>query len=490
MTPERYDVIVVGARCAGSSLATLLARRGLRVAVLERTTFPSDTLSSHLFETDALAFLDRLGLTEGLRATGAPVVDRTDTRVEDLYLDIPLPQQPGDVGGMMSVRRFLLDPLLAHAAQESGAELLMGAEVTALLREREHGHERERVTGVRVRLREGRDGDRGNGENGHGENGHGENVGAHGERGGQRERDLHARLVVGADGRHSTVAKLCGARRYNVTPNRRLLYWGFYEGADAGARPTFLSHRWQDRFILGIPSDGGLYQVLVWPEKAELDAFRADPQAALLQHARVCEPLTDTLAGAHQVGKTLGAVSWEGFFREAAGPGWVLTGDAGHFKSPSPGRGIGDAFIQAERLAAAIAGALGGSEAEMAGALGGSEGAIDAAMRDWGRWRDREFAEHYWLAYDLEDAGAVPAVLVELLRGLQRRERAGLFFDLLNHRVRPTQVLTPPRLLGATTRLLAGGRVKRGALLSELGTLGGQELRRRRLNRRPAYATA
>ncbi|HVR06342.1 MAG TPA: NAD(P)/FAD-dependent oxidoreductase, partial [Solirubrobacteraceae bacterium] len=367
MTPDRYDVIVVGARCAGSPLAALLARRGLRVALVERARFPSDTLSSHLFETDALAFLDRLGLTQRLRATGAPVVDHTDTRVEDLRLDIALPQRPGDVGGMMSVRRFLLDPLLAQAAQESGAELLVDAEVTHLL----HEHEHERVTGVRV-----------------------------------RERELRARLVVGADGRNSTVAKLVGARRYNVTPNRRLLYWGFFENADAGARPTFLSHRWDDRFILGIPSDGGLYQVLVWPEKAELDAFRADPDAALLAHARSCEPLADALAGARQVGKTLGAVSWEGFFREAAGPGWVLTGDAGHFKSPSPGRGIGDAFIQAESLAAAIAGALGAEDIHSAvgpgeadsasgttaGPVAGpaSAAAIDAAMRDWGRWRDRE----------------------------------------------------------------------------------------------------
>jgi len=468
MTQEPHDVVIVGARCAGSPLAALLARGGLRVAVVERATFPGDTLSSHLFETDALAFLHRLGLTAALRATGAPVVDHTATRVEDVQLDIALPQRPGDVGGMMSVRRLLLDPLLAQAAEEAGAEILFGTTVVGLL-----GDE-GRVTGVRIRDADG------------------------------AERDLRARLVVGADGRHSTVAKLVGARRYNVTPNRRLLYWGFFENADHGPRPTFLSHRWGDRFILGIPSDSGLYQVLVWPEKRELDAFRADPQAALLDHARACQPLADALAGARQVGKTLGTISYEGFFRDATGPGWVLAGDAGHFKSPSPGRGIGDAFIQVERLAPAIVGALGGSGAGSAGSGAGSAGsgagsagsgagsagsdaALDAALRDWGRWRDREFAEHYWLAYDLEDVGAAPAVLVELLRGLQRRGQAGLFFDLLNHRARPMQVLTPPRLLGSVGRLLASGRVGRGALLSELGTLGGQELRRRRLNRRPVY---
>ena len=323
MAADPYDVLIVGARCAGAPLAALLARAGARVALVERASVPSDTLSSHLFEADALAFLDRLGVIEPLLATGAPLVNHTDTRVEDLRLAMALPQLPGDVGGMISVRRHLLDPLLAGAAEEAGAEVMTGLTVSGLL------EDRGRVTGVRAR---------GAGENGAGKSG---------------EIQLRARLTVGADGRHSTIAKLCGARPYNVTPNRRLLYWAYFEGADPGPRPTFLSHRWDDRFILGIPSDSGLYQVLLWPEKDEREHFGADPQAAFLAHARTCEPIADALQSARPVGKVLGAVHWEGFFREAAGPGWVLSGDAGHFKSPSPGRGIGDAFLQADSLATA-----------------------------------------------------------------------------------------------------------------------------------------
>ncbi|HEY3758122.1 MAG TPA: FAD-dependent oxidoreductase [Solirubrobacteraceae bacterium] len=442
MAADRYDVVVVGARCAGAPLAALLARVGARVAVVERASFPSDTLSSHLFEADALAFLDRLGLIDALRATAAPLVGWTDTRVEDLRLSMALPQRPADVGGMASVRRSLLDPLLAGAAQESGAELYTATEVTALL------EERGRVAGVCVKDADG-------------------------------ERELRARLVVGADGRHSTVAKLCRARRYNVTPNQRLLYWAFFEAADAGTRPTFLTHRWDERFILGIPADSGLYQVLLWPEMAELEAFRADPAAAFIAHARTCEPIAQALADARQVGKVLGAVRWEGFFREASGPGWVLSGDAGHFKSPSPGRGIGDAFLQADSLAATIL-----------GALDRSDGELDAQLVRWGRRRDREFAEHYWLAYDFEEPGTVPAVLVEILRGLEKQGNAGLFFEVLNHRLRPSQLLTPPRVAAATARLLASGRVERGAFLRKLGALGGQDMRRRLHNRRPVYAAA
>ena len=188
-----YDVVVVGARCAGSPLAALLARAGARVALLEQARFPRDTLSSHLFQADALAFLDRLGLTERLRSTGAPFANRTDTRIGDVRLQVDWPRRPGDPGGITSIRRTVLDPILAAAAEEAGADVRFETKVTGLL------EEDGRVAGVRT-------------ESG----------------------ELPARLVVGADGRSSTVAPLCGSRRYNLTPNERALYWGFYEGAATG----------------------------------------------------------------------------------------------------------------------------------------------------------------------------------------------------------------------------------------------------------------
>jgi len=435
---ERYDVVVVGARCAGAPLATLLARRGVRVAVVEQAGFPRDTLSSHLFEADALAFLDRLGLTERLRATGAPFADRIDIRVEDEQLVESWPQQPGDVGGMASVRRLVLDPILAEAAEEAGAEVRMEAKAVGLV------PDGDRVAGLRVA-----------GESG--------------------ERELRARLVVGADGRHSTVADLCGSRRYNVVPNDRALYWGFFEGATAAPERTFITHRWADRFILGIHSDGGLYQLLVWPELADAARFRGDLEALFEDQLRSCEPVASAVAGARRVGKLFGAVRWEGFFREASGPGWVLVGDAGHFKDPAPGRGIGDAFLQADRLAPAIA-----------AGLEESDRALDAAMTRWGRWRDDEFAEHYWLAIDLGKSGELPSVLPELFGDLRRQGQIDRFFDLLNHRSSPSQVLTPPRLAKATARLM--GRRGRLSVLREVGALGADEMRRRWRNRRPAYS--
>jgi hypothetical protein len=271
------------------------------------------------------------------------------------------------------------------------------------------------------------------------------------------------------------VAALAGARRCNLVPNQRILYWGFFEGADADEL-TFVSHRWVDRFILGIPSDAGLYQALIWPEMEELPRFRADLEGSFMEQARSCAPVAAAIAGARRTGRLFGALRWVGFFREASGPGWVLTGDAGHFKDPGPGRGIGDAFLQAEHLAPAI--------------VAGLDGDLDAAMARWGRWRDDEFAEHYWFAGDTSAAGPPPAVLSEVVRGLHRRGDIGKFLDVLNHRARPSQVLTPPRLVGAVARAVARHPGERVQVLRETRDLLAQELRRRRLNRRPEYDAA
>jgi pimeloyl-ACP methyl ester carboxylesterase/2-polyprenyl-6-methoxyphenol hydroxylase-like FAD-dependent oxidoreductase len=434
-----FDVVVVGGRCAGSPLAALLVRAGLSVALVEQATFPRDTLSTHIFESAALAFLKRLGVLSAVRATGAPIVNRVDIRQEGFRAQVPAPQQPGDVGGAMSVRRLRLDPILMEAAAAAGAEVWMGAKVTALVRDR------GRVTGVRV----ARDGS---------------------------EQALEARLVVGADGRNSTVARLAGARKYNLTPNERFAYWSFFEGADPGPEPTVVFHRWSGNLVLGIPTDSGLYQVLALPGLSELPRFRQNLEESYLEYVHRCDPVAHALSGARRVGKLFGMLRWEGFFREATGPGWVLAGDAGHFKDPAPGQGIQDAFRQVESLAPAVI-----------GAINRSPSALDEALAGWARWRDEDAGEHYWLAADLGKAGPAPAVLPEIAQRLYERGKLDSFLDLFNHRSAPSKVLTPPRLAGATARLLTRGGCDRRALMGEVGALVAEDVRRKRLARHPHY---
>ena len=141
---DRFDVIVVGARCAGSPLATLLARQGLKVALLERATFPKDTLSTHIFQGPSINFLKRLGVLDKVYETGARPVTRLDGRQEELHYELDVPQRPGDEGGAMSVRRFVLDPILLNAASQAGAEVRMATNVTGLVRDG------DRVAGVKA----------------------------------------------------------------------------------------------------------------------------------------------------------------------------------------------------------------------------------------------------------------------------------------------------------------------------------------------------
>jgi flavin-dependent dehydrogenase len=289
------------------------------------------------------------------------------------------------------------------------------------------------------------------------------------------EGELRARLVVGADGRNSTVAHHVEARKYNVVPSERFAYWAFFEGADTGQEPTHVYHRWNERFVIATPCDNGLYQILVIPDMGELARFRGDLERCFMEYACGCEPVANALAGAARVGKFFGILHWTGFFREPSGPGWVLVGDAGHFKDPAPGRGIGDAFSQVDALVPAI---LEG--------LNGSGDAQDTRLARWGRWRNREFAEHYWLAKDLGKAGRLPAVLPQMISDLHAKGEIGRFLDLFTHREKPSQILSPARLFGSAARLLRHHSDRR-AVLSEVRTLIGQNAHRHLLNHRRSY---
>ncbi|MFD7102739.1 NAD(P)/FAD-dependent oxidoreductase [Streptomyces celluloflavus] len=433
-----FDVIVVGARCAGATLGALLARRGLRVAVLDQATEIRSTLSSNILQADSLAFLNRLGVMERLRAAGATTMSHVDMRLEEFRCRAAFPQEAGDVGGAACIRREVLDPVLVDAARTSGAEVRLGTRVVGMIRES------GRVTGVRAVS-------------------------------GGVETRLRARLVVGADGRNSKVAEACGSRMYHVSSGERSYYWTYFEGADTGPRPTFVFHRWGDRHMLGGPADNGLYIVGVSPQRHERESFRADLDGSVRAHAMRCAPIAEALSGATRASRIYGIRRFFGYFREAAGAGWVLLGDAGHFKDPAGGRGIGDAFHQAERLADAVGDAI------------GSGVRLDRAVAEFGRWRDRTYAEYYGLAADLGVAGPIAGVVPRVVRGLHARGKVDGVLNLLSHRSSVLEVLTPARVLGATGGHLLCAPGQRRATLRELGRLAATEIRRRNAMRKPVF---
>lgn len=434
-----YDAVIVGARCAGAPLAILLARAGLSVALVDRATFPSDTLSTHVFQNEGVAVLDRLGVLDTVRSSGAPWLEAIDLRVESLEVRHPLPCRPGDSGAWLCVRRPVLDDALVAAAAEAGAEVLTGQAVTDLV------NVDGRASGVATK------GDYG-------------------------EAVLSAPLVVGADGRNSMVARQVGARAYNLVPSQRIGCWGYYEGAATSDPAAVLLHRWDEEAILACPTDDELHLVAVLAPSERRDHYRDDPDAAFDDDVARCAGLAPILEGAKRVGPLRRMMRWTGYLRESAGPGWVLAGDAGHFKDPTPGQGISDALRQAEKLAPAVVGGLDGSAD------------LDESLTAWWHWRDDDAAEMAWFAGDLGRGGRVPPVLVEILTSLHEHGDFDEFLEVFSHRVAPSAVLTPPRMMAATSRLLARGDAPRSQILRQTKDIITQDVRRKRLNRKPAYA--
>ncbi len=145
---KQYDAIVVGARCAGSPTAMLLARKGYRVLVVDRTTFPSDTVSTHLIHPPGLGALKRWGLFDRVVATGCPPIDTYAFDFGPFTIE-GSPASP-DSPVSYAPRRTVLDKLLVDAASEAGVEVREGFTVEEVV------VDDGRVTGIRGHGRGGR----------------------------------------------------------------------------------------------------------------------------------------------------------------------------------------------------------------------------------------------------------------------------------------------------------------------------------------------
>jgi len=219
--------------------------------------------------------------------------------------------------------------------------------------------------------------------------------------------ELRAPLVVGADGTRSAVARMVGVREYHPTPSGRVFMWSYYE-ADPTDGEMWIG-KIGDHTYLGMPTDGGLTLVGICPSIERRDEVSADRDAVYDAGLRAWPQLHAGVDGARRDGSVRTMANMRGFFRPAAGPGWALVGDAGHFKDPTPGQGIADALRQSEKLAAAIT-----------RALDGSHRSPDEILRDWWRWRDEDAWEMYWLAHDMGAAGPTSPLAMRASGGSPR----------------------------------------------------------------------
>ena len=311
---KEYDAIVVGARAAGSPTAMLLARKGYDVLVVDRAEFPSDTMSTHVIHPPGMAALHRWGLADRIVASGCPALPVYRLDLGELVLSGRPRGLPG-APVAYAPRRIILDALLVEASAAAGAEVREGFSVEALI------VEDGMVRGISGHTRDG------------------------------KRVTERARVVIGADGVNSLVARMAGATTYDEVPPSEALYYAYWSSVDAAPEFQLFSH--EDRGFALIPTNDGLTIVLVaWPND-QFETNKRDLEGTYLRSIEADPVIADRVRGATRESKLVGT-RMSGFYRQAWGSGWAMVGDAGYHKDAVTAQGISDGFRDAEAVAAAL----------------------------------------------------------------------------------------------------------------------------------------
>jgi 2-polyprenyl-6-methoxyphenol hydroxylase-like FAD-dependent oxidoreductase len=335
-----HDVIVVGARVAGAATAMLLARQGVRVLLVDRARFGSDTISSHQVQVPGIARLNKWGLLGQLRAAGTPPVRQVRFDTGDVVLHGQFPACHG-VSELYSPRRTVLDALLVGAARVAGAE------VRDQFRTEELTWSGGAVTGIR-----------GSGR-------------------GAAPVTETARLVIGADGKHSLVARAAGAARYRHRPVLSFACYTYWSGLAVTGGEIYQR---PGRAVAVFPTDDDLTMVYMAAPLAEFAAFRADIEGNYLATLGTCGDLGERVRAGARAERLRTTPDQPNTFRASHGPGWALVGDAGVVMDSITAQGITNALRDAELLAQAVTDGLGGQR-RLAAALADHQRQRDIAIR-------------------------------------------------------------------------------------------------------------
>ncbi len=389
-----YDAIVVGARCAGSPAAMLLARKGYRVLLVDRATFPSDTMSTHFIHPPGIARLKRWGLLERVAASNCPSFYKMTFDIGPFALVGSPPPADGGVAEHYCPRRTVLDKILVDAAVEAGAELREGFLVQELLMDG------DRVTGIRGRAA-----------------GRGATV------------TEEARVVIGADGMRSLVARTVRAPEYNAKPALACAYYTYWSGVDIEGTEIYPRERW---ITIAFPTNDDLVCTFIeWPRE-EFHAVRTDVEGNFLKKLDLVPGLAERIRSGNREATFVGTTVLPNFFRKPHGPGWALVGDAGYHKDPYLAQGITDAFRDAELLAEAVDAGL--SERRT----------FDEAMTHYERQRNEAAMPSYELNCQLARLEAPPPEMQHLFAALRGNQtQTDRFFGALEGTVPIPEFFSP-----------------------------------------------
>jgi len=397
---DTYDAIVIGARCAGAPTAMLLARKGYRVLVVDRAEFPSDTVSTHVVQAPAVASLRRWGLLDQVVATGCPPIETYSMDFGPVVIEgTPLPVDGSSTA--YAPRRTVLDKILVDAAADAGAEVRERFSVEELVIE----------DGVVVGIR-----------------GHGQGGASVVER---------ARVVIGADGRNSEVAKAVQPAQYNEKPRLMQAYYTYWSDLPVDG---FNIYDRGNRGWAATPTNDGLTMLVVgWPA-AEAQDYRADYEANYLKTLDLAPEFADRVRAATREERFTGA-SVPNYFRTPFGPGWALVGDAGYQRDPITAQGITDAFRDAELCANALDLTFGGRRS------------FDDAMSDYHAARDGQVMPIYEFTAQVASFEA-PSEQMQQLLGAIHGNQPGMdaFLSLTAGTLSPAAFFDPDniaRMVGA-----------------------------------------
>lgn len=390
-----YDAIVVGARVAGSSTAMLLARKGYRVLLVDRAAFPSDTLSTHQVQIPGSVALKRWGLFDKVLATGLPGASQVHFDMGEVVLTGQFPAVDG-INAVYSPRRFLLDTILLNAAAEAGAEVRQECHVQEL------AWEDGRVVGVRGQSKTGAS---------------------------MVER---ARVIIGADGRPSLVAKAVQAPVYDEQPTLTCGYYTYWEGVPVRGGEMYR----RGRRTLGVwPTNNQQTLIFIaWPA-AEFGTFKSDVEGSYMATVDLVPGLAERVRQGRRAERISGSGEMPNFYRKPYGPGWALVGDAGYIKDPITGQGISDAFRDAELLTAALDDGFAGRVP------------LEESLSRYEQQRNAASKPFYDFTLDTARMNPFAVEQLALLRALQHNpEAATQFLGVLTMAVRPTDFFTPQNI--------------------------------------------
>jgi flavin-dependent dehydrogenase len=339
-----HDVIVVGARCGGAPAAMLLARRGHKVLLVDKATFPSDIPHGHFIHRHGPKRLKEWGLLEAITAEGCPAVTTSTTYFDDF----PLTGRDLCLEGVAmgyAPRRSRLDKILVDAAAAAGAEVREGFAV------QDFTSEAGRITGIRGR-------DKASGV----------------------VTSERATVTIGADGRNSRLAAAVEAPVYGFEPAATCWYFSYWSGiADMGLE-VYDQNR---RVAFMFPTNDDLTAVFVaWPAE-ELPQVRTGVERQFMAVLDSLPGVGERVRAGWRVAPFAGATDVPNYYRKPYGPGWALVGDAGAHKDPYLALGICDAFRDAEWLAEALDAGLSGRAPLEAALAGFEQGRNEASRADF-----------------------------------------------------------------------------------------------------------